>query len=714
VLDNFEDGVWWVELASLVEPQLVAQEVLLVLELHEEPTRSKLTTLNAYLQNKDLLLVLDNCEHLITACAELAEQLLRACPKLRILTTSRERLNIGGETIWQVPPLSLPDLRQPLTFENLTGTEAGQLFIERAQAVQPGFRLTATTVEAIAQVCHRLDGLPLAIELAAARVKLLTVPQIATRLDDRFWLLTGGSRTALPRQQTLQAAIDWSYNLLTEPEQQLLRQLAVFIGGFTLEAAEAIWITGPKDAEEISSLLDLLSHLVDKSLIMVTQDREARYRMLEIIRQYVWERLMMSGEIADIRGRHLAYYLELAEQAELKIESTEQLAWMSRLEIEHDNFRAALAWSLENEQTEVGLRLAGALAKFWHRRYISEGSEWLERILARRGEAELVRAKALLHAGYLALNKGDYTQTLALAEESLTLYQRLDDKQGFAKSLELIGTIAHWQGDRDRGASLLQESLNLFRELGHEWDIAITLLYLGDLRSRQGNYEQASAHLQESLSLFQKLGDKWGLAFTLGGLGELARRQGNYQRAVAHFQQSLTLRHEQNNTSGIPFNLEALAITAAEQGQAEWAARLWGAAEASREVTHSALPPSYQADYAPYLEAARAALGTEAFAAAWAEGRALALEQAIALAMSLPTVVTPSPTAPAKTLPFGLTAREIEVLRLVATGLTDAQVAEKLTISPLTASKHLRSIYSKLHLSSRSAATRFAIEHNLL
>jgi ATP/maltotriose-dependent transcriptional regulator MalT len=336
-------------------------------------------------------------------------------------------------------------------------------------------------------------------------------------------------------------------------------------------------------------------------------------------------------------------------------------------------------------------------------------------MLAPSGEAEPVRAKALLHAGHLALNKGDYAQTLALAEASLSLYQRLDDKQGIAKSLELMGVIAHWQGDRHRGASLLQESLNIFREIGHDWGMAITLLYLGDLRSRQGDYEQANTHLQESLALFQKLEDKWGFAFALGGVGELFRRQGNYQQAVTHFQQSLTLRQEQNNSSGMPFNLEALAITAAEQGQSEGSARLWGAAEALREVTHAALPPSYQADYAPYLEAAAAALGEEAFAAAWAEGRALTLEQAIALAMALPAAVTPSPTTPAKkTLPFGLTAREVEVLRLVATGLTDAQVAEKLVISPLTASKHLRSIYSKLHLSSRSAATRFAIEHNLL
>lgn len=713
--DDFKDGVWWVELAALFEPQLVAQAVILALGLPEEPTRPQLATLSAHLRDKDLLLVLDNCEHLIMACAALAEQLLRTCPKLRLLTTSREPLGSGGEMVWPVPSLSLPDLHQPLTVENLTRTEASQLFIERTQAVQPGFRLTATTAEAIVQVCQQLDGLPLAIELAAARVKLLTVPQIAARLADCFRLLTGGSRTALPRHQTLQAAIDWSYDLLTEPEQGLLRRLAVFIGGFTLGAAEAVASDAAGAEATLSGdVLELLSHLVDKSLIIVTQDEEARYRMLGIIRQYAWERLLTSGEIEEIRRCHLAYYLDLAEQAELKIQSAERLAWMSRLEIEHDNFRAALAWSLESEQLQAGLRLAAALERFWERCYISEGSTWLERMLAYSSEAEPFRAKALLHAGYLAMNQGNYPQTLALAEESLTLYQRLDDKRGFAKSLELIGIIAYWQGDRDRGAGLLQESLNLLRETGQEWDIATNLLFLGDLRLRQGDYEQASTHLQESLTLFQKLGDKWGLTFALGGLGEIARRQGDYQQAVAHFQQSLTLRYEQNARAEIPYTLEALALTAVEQGQAERAARLWGAAEALREITHSALPPSYQADYAPYLKMARTALGAEVFAAAWAEGRALTLEQIIALAMSLPAVATLPPIVPTKTLSFGLTAREVEVLRLVATGLTDAQVAEKLVISPRTVSKHLQSIYSKLDLASRSAATRFALEHNLV
>jgi predicted ATPase/DNA-binding CsgD family transcriptional regulator/predicted Ser/Thr protein kinase len=716
VLPAYANGVWLVELAPLSEPQLVVQEVLLALGLREEPTRSKLATLSEYLQTKNLLLVLDNCEHLLMACAELVEQLLRVCPRLSILATSREVLGIGGETVWQVPPLSLPDLHQPLVLENLTRTEAGQLFIERAQAVRSDFQLTATTAEAIAQVCHRLDGIPLAIELAAARVKLLTVSQIATRLDDCFRLLTGGSRTVLPRHRTLQATIDWSYDLLTEPEQRLFRWLAVFAGGFSLEVTEAVVSDSARlDAFLPNNVLELLSHLVDKSLVIVTQDGEARYWMLEIIRQYARERLLASGELDQIRWRHLAYYLQLAEDAELKLRSAEQLIWLNRLEIEHDNLRAALAWSLESEATKEGLRLAGALSVFWDRRgYLSEGSQWLERVIANTHQNDLILAKALIRAGHLAWQQSNHEQALTLVEQSLALCRQYDDKKGTARSLYELGVIAHWQGDRGRGGSLLEESLSLFREIKDELNIIEVLLFLADIRLRQGDNEQAVALWQESLTLSQKLGDNFGISFALSGLGEVARRQGDYKQAVIHFQQALTLTGEQKSKVQITFTLEALGITIAEQGQSEWAARLWGAAEALRETVRAPLPSSYHPEYAPYLKVARTALGEEVFTAVWAEGRALTLEQTIALAMSVPVVATPGPTTPTETPPFGLTARELEVLRLVAAGLTDAQVAEKLIISPRTVSKHLQAIYGKLHLSSRSAATRFAIEHNLV
>lgn len=716
VLDEFEHGVWLVELASLSTPQLLTQEVIVTLGLREESKQSKLATLSKFLQNKNLLLVLDNCEHLVIACAELAEQLLQICARLHILVTSREALGIGGETVWQVFPLSLPDLRRPPTLERLSESEAGQLFIERAQAVQPDFRVTTTTAEAIAKVCHQLDGIPLAIELAATRVKVLTVPQIAARLDDRFRLLTGGSRTALPRHQTLQAAIDWSYDLLTEPEQQLFRRLAVFAGGFTLEAAEKL--AGDKSSQDTSmpeTILDLLSYLIDKSLIVVRHGQETRYHMLETVRQYAREKLLASGEMDQMRTRHLAYYLQLAEEAELGLQGAEQVVWFNRLELEQDNFRAALACSIESEAIEEGARLAGALSLFWDRRgYLSEGSEWLERFLADPHLDDLIRAKVLIEAAHFAWQQSNHEQALALVEQSLWLCRRYGDKNGTARSLFLSGVIAHWLGDRDRGGNLLEESLNLFREINDDMNVIAALNFLGDVRLRQGDNELAAVLYQESLTLSRQLGDLWGIAFALSALGEVARREGDYEQAVGYFQKALKIAQEPNFKVDIPFTLEALAMTVVERGHSRQAAQLWGAAEALREAIHAPLPPSYEDEYLPQKNTIRAALGDEALAVAWAEGKALPLDQVIALAMSTPVVETLPQTAPAEKPPFGLTRREVEVLRLVASGLTDAQVAEELIISPRTVSKHLQSIYSKLSLSTRSAATRFAIEHNLL
>jgi len=716
VLEDFKDGVWLVELATLTDHQFVVQEVIVALGLREASGRSKLETLTEYLQNKNLLLVLDNCEHLILACAELAEQLLRVCPGVWILATSREALGINGETAWQIRPLSLPDLNPSRTIESLSQSEAVQLFVVRAQAVQPAYHITRADAEAIAQVCYQLNGIPLAIELAAARVKVLSVPQIAARLDNSLQLLTGGSRTSNRRHQTLQAAIDWSHDLLTESEQRLFRRLAVFVNGFTLDAAEAV--ASDKDEQIVilpNDMLDLLSSLVDKSLLTVIHGTQARYVMLETIRQYAKDKLFDSGELGQIRTHHLAYYLQLAEQSEPHLRSAEQLIWFGRLEIEHGNLRAALRWALESEAIEAGLQLAAALSYFWYRGgYLSEGSEWLERMLSINTGTESVRAKAILNAGDLAFVMGNYQQSMALSEQSLAMGRRIGDNRAIAGSLALIGRTSHWQGDRDRAATLLHDGLILFRELGDEWNVAQILIYLGDLRLRQGDYDGANACLEDGLTLVKKLGDKWVIAFAFGVLGEISRLQGDYQKAVAHFKQALTIYQELNNTVEIPFTLEALANTTAQQGQAERATHLWGAAEALREVVHAPLPSSYHADYAPFLQMAHTALGEEAFTTTWSDGRALTLEQAISLARSVSAVAEPPSGIPTKTHPSGLTPREIEILCLVATGLTDAQIAERLVISPRTVSKHLQSVYSKLDLPSRSAATRFAIEHGLV
>ena len=373
LVEAFAEGVWFVDLAPLSDPALVPQTVAATLRVREEPGRPILITLSEYLQPRHLLLVLDNCEHLVGACAELAQALLRACPHLQILATSREPLRIGGETTWRVPSLSLPDLLRLPLVESLAEYEAVRLFTDRAEVVLPGFLVTDQNALAVAQVCHRLDGIPLAIELAATRVKVLPVHQIAARLDDRFRLLTGGSRTALPRQQTLRAVMDWSYILLSEKERTLLRRLSVFAGGWTLDAAEAVCSGNRIETVEV---LDLLAQLVDRSLVAVDrEDAEARYRLLDTVRQYAREKLQDSGEETEVHGRHREWFLDLAERTEPELLGPEQGVWLARLEAEHDNLRAALTWSQQEEEGgEAGLRLAGALGRFWWMRgHLTEG-----------------------------------------------------------------------------------------------------------------------------------------------------------------------------------------------------------------------------------------------------------------------------------------------------------------------------------------------------
>jgi len=723
VQGRFQDGVWWVGLASLCDAELVPHEVASVLGLPDDPTRSRQSSIRGHLRNKNLLLVLDNCEHLVLACAELAAQLLLSCPALHILATSREALGVGGETAWSVPPLSLPCVDGVPTLEALRQSEAGELFLERALAIQPGLELTPSAVQAIAQICCRLDGIPLAIELAAARVQVISVVQIAARLDDRFRLLRGGSRLDLPHHQTLEATLEWSYDLLTPPEQDLFECLAVFVAGFRLEAAEAV--AGDRarpvgrTADQPAEVLDLLLQLVRKSLVGVVEGEQARYWMLDTVRQYALARLQASGDLERIRQRHTAYYLQLAERAERELTGAEQVAWLRLLEAEHDNLRAALAWSQESAAGEDGLRLATALAAFWFRvGYLSEGSGWLERALAAWREPGPVRTQALYQAGRFAQQRGDYEQAQALAGQSLALSRQLGDRRGMARAQGLMGWVSHWQGARDAAGPLLEEALALARSVGDERTTARTLLYLGDLRLRQGMRELAANLLQESLEFYQRMGDGWGMAWALSALADVARLQGDYRRAAAQLQLSLSLYRELDSKTEIPYALEALALIAAEEGYWVQAANLWAAASAVRDSIHAHLPPSYQTDLAPTLTKARAALGEEAFAAAWAEGRALTLDQALALASAEPSagarpVAAELPARAVTAQAHGLTPREVEVLRLVANGLTDAQIAERLVISPRTVGKHLQSIYSKLYLPGRSAATRWAIEHQL-
>jgi predicted ATPase/class 3 adenylate cyclase len=634
VLEGYRDGVWLAELAALSNPALVPQTVAAALGVREVPGQPMLETLLHYLQRKKLLLVLDNCEHLVAACAQLAGELLRTCPNLRILATSREALNIQGEIAWPVPSLSLPDRRQIPSLEHLAQFEAVRLFVERAAAAKPTFALTPENVAPVAAVVQRLDGIPLAIELAAARVPAMSVDQIAARLDDRFRLLTRGSRASLPRQQTLRAALDWSHQLLTEREQRLLRRFAVFAGGWTLEAAEAV--CGGDGIEEFD-VLDLLTQLVFKSLVVTDeQNGEVRYRFLETVRQYGLEKLEQFGETEAIRKRHRDWYLGLAERAEPELLGVKQAAWFDQLEAEHDNLRAALKSFLESGEPEAGMRLAGSVWRFWYvRGYIGEGRGWLEAALSGRSAvpAPFV-AKALMAAGGLAFVQGDYTQGRRFYEDSLAMWRELGDRRQIAYLLSNLGFLTSSQGDQAAARTLLEESLAIRREIADTGGAATSLNNLGLVLYRIGDFAGARALFNEALVIWREVGDKQHIAMALANLGLVSREQGDYPLSRSFYEECVGIRRALGDKQGIAYTLEGFAGLAVAQGQGKRAARLLGAVESLREAIRTPVAPANQADHARKISAARSALGEQEFAAAWAEGRAMTLEQAISEAMT--------------------------------------------------------------------------------
>jgi predicted ATPase/class 3 adenylate cyclase/Tfp pilus assembly protein PilF len=566
VVDQYPDGVWQVELAPRADPVMVPGAVARVLRLREEPGRSILSTVTDHLQNRALLLVLDNCEHLVGACAALVGTLLRAAPGLRVLATSREGLQVGGEQLYQVPSLAVPDPKHLPPRELVGSYEAVRLFVARARAQRREFVLDERNSLVVAMVCARLDGIPLAIELAAARAGTLPVEVIAARLDHSIKMLTGGPRDVLPRHQTLRATLDWSHDLLSRPEQVLLRRLAVFAGGWILEAAEQV-CTG--EAAECGDVLDLLSALVKKSLVLLEEAGSGpRYRLLETVRQYAREQLEVAGETAQVGDQHLAWCLALAEEAEPALVGPEQEVWLVRLEAEHDNVRAALAWARERAAGERGLRLAGALWRFWDMRGdLGEGRSWLEAALASSGPAApLARARALNGAGNLAEAQGDYRRALALHAEALAVRRALGDTLGIAGSLNNLGNVAYKQADYARAAALYEESLALKRELGDTLGMAVSLNNLGMVAWQQADYARAAALYEESLALRRELGDKEGIAGSRNNLGNVAYMQGDYARAAALVEKSLALQRELRDKEGIAHSFTDLGMVAYMQG----------------------------------------------------------------------------------------------------------------------------------------------------
>ena len=671
------DGVWLVELAPLADPALVPQAVAQALGVREAAGMPVSRTLVEALKGKRLLLVLDNCEHVLDACASLATDLLRACPLVHILASSREALGVAGEQTFRVPSLSLPDPKAPPTAEGVSACEAGRLFTERARQAQPAFAVTDENAPAVAAVCRRLDGIPLALELAAARVRSLSVEEINTRLVSRFRLLTGGSRTALPRQQTLRALIDWSYDLLHEPERAVLARLSVFAGDWDMEAAEAVCVGDGLEAWEV---LDLVTALADKSLLVVEPHEERmRYRLLETVRQYAGDRLLEGGGGAAARARHRDYFLRLAEEADPQTRGAEQGAWLDRLEAEHDNLRAALDWCREEDAGAApGLRLARAMYRFWRvRGHLAEGRERLAAAAGHPGARDhpLERASALRVASGLEQVQGNLAAARALAEEALVLfestedarggagvlltlgnvalmqddlagareyyerglplYRRLGEQDGVARALGNLGVVMQAQGDLAGAATVCEESLAFFRERGDTENAARSLGSLGEIAYTRGADTEARAHLEEAVALFRQIGARSGsLVGSLCLLGEVALRQGQVSEARQHLADGLRLAGEIEDGWNGAEALECWAKLCLSAGQPAPAARALAVAAQTRRTLGMPKEAASRAALEADVATAQAALGEAAFGEAWAEGEAMTWEQAVAHALA--------------------------------------------------------------------------------
>jgi predicted ATPase/DNA-binding CsgD family transcriptional regulator/DNA-binding XRE family transcriptional regulator len=757
LLRRYPAGVFFVDLASRSDSSSVPQVVASVLAVKEQPGQPVVHSLVEYLQQRELLLILDNCEHILEACASLAHQLLADCPRLGILATSRQPLNVEGELPWRVPPMSLPGVHKPIAPNDLRKYEAVQLFVARAQPRRSSFAITPTNAEAVARLCHRLDGIPLAIELAAARIGVLSVEEIEERLDERFRLLKSNEHDTIPRQQTLAAAMDWSYNLLSAAEQSLLRSLAVFAGGFTLDAACGIW-AGEIDEYE---MIDLLAQLVDKSLVQVEErSAKTRYSLLETTRQYAWDKLRAAKELEELRDRHLHWCLIVAEEVEDTGPSTHQK--LVRFNEEQDNLRAALEWSLSGGSNDPGaaLRIAVAMEGFWMHRsgQLAEGRGWLEKALHGETAAPALRGKAYRIAGTIAWIQGEYGRASELHEQALLCYSESGDRGGMAWSMNNLAAQAHYQADYEPAMAWYTKALAMLRDLEDKEHIAGTLTNVGNLELELEQPERARGRYEEALELFRELGARGGMAMVLHNVGELEHVRGDYAEARRNYEQSMGMWREAGEPAGhsltrhklalvaqhegkyqqaammhavclaefraggqkteMAMCLAALAGAAAGQEKPELAARLLGAADALLEAIRSRLEPADAVEYRLNLAALRARLGHEAFDAAYEQGRAMPLDEAFETASQLGSppadqTLAPAATDARKPYPNGLTRREVDVLRLVAAGLTNAQIAERLVISLSTVEAHLYRIFNKLGVSTRGAAVRFAVEHGL-
>jgi predicted ATPase/DNA-binding XRE family transcriptional regulator len=631
--DLFSDGVAFVALAPLGDPALVVPTFAQSLGLREAEGQAQREALYTYLREKRFLLVVDNFEHLLEAAPEVA-RLLEACRRLAVLVTSRAPLRVRGEQEFPVGPLALPASTPSPDPEEVLASPSGRLFVERARAASPAFEVTGESAGAVAAICWRLAGLPLALELGAAKARFLGPAELLSRLDRA--LSTGAARDLPPRQSTMRATLDWSHDLLEEPQQELFRRLSVFAGGFALEAAEAVGATGAIDPEEV---VQLLGGLVEHSLVTVRQghDAQARYGMLEPVRQYARELLEERGEAEEARRRHAGYYLSLAERAGPGLKGPGQVPWLRRLETELDNLRAAIGWSIDRGEVEAVARMAFASWLFlWLHGHLDEGRRWMEWALARVPDMpDSARARLLLVAGTLAQGRGDWEPARLYLEGSLALFRRLGDGEGVAYALAATGLVDLGQKRYERGLALVQESIDRFLEIGERWAASPMLSFAAAASLSQGDIPRARHLAERGLSLAREVGARDALYLTLQALATVARAEGDHERAVRLFGEGLSLSAEVEDRSSLAYYLQGLAAIAASEGELARAARLWGGAEAlleSTEIVAYAHAPD-RSLYQRQVANARERLDAAAWEAAWAEGRMMTLEEMVAEAL---------------------------------------------------------------------------------
>ncbi|MFN0073866.1 MAG: ATP-binding protein [Chloroflexota bacterium] len=719
LLADFPSGITFIDLASIADPLLVLPAIAGALQLRASEGESLKDCLTAYFETHSELLILDNFEQLLSS-APLVASLLAASPALKILVTSRAALRISAEHEFPVPPLQLPEPSQMHDLAAFTRTEAVSLFLQRARAAKPEFEVTSSIAPALAELCARLDGLPLAIELAAARVKLLSRQMMLNRLGPRLALLSGGAQDLPARQQTLRATFDWSYALLGPDEQALFASLAIFVGGFSLPAVEAMWNV----TDLALDTLDGLTMLVDKSLLRQVDGPggDPRFSMLETIREYAVERLDSCEDAQVWRQRHAEYFRALAEQAAPELNGPRQSLWLEQLEHEIDNPRAAINWALASNQPALGLGLAAALAHFWAvRNHLADGQVLLDRLLERWPNAPVAsRAEALSAAGYIAYCVNQFERAAALQEQSLTLRRTLADARGLALSLHQLGRVEHYREHFDRADALYKESLAVRREHGDHHGIALTLNSIGVLALDRGDDALAHSLFEQSLQDFRALGDTWGIATALNNLARVARNRGGWASMIALCTESLALFQDLRDSMGSAWVMRNLMVSLQRREHWEQAATLHGASEALRETMESrvlSVSPSERATYDAAVAETRARLGSERFQYSVSQGRLIAptevlsigLENVDRAAAESAHVKSRSATSSA----FTLTAREREVAALVARGYTDRHIAEELVITEGTVGVHLTRIFNKLGLHARAELAVWVAKHGI-